>query len=253
MDPYVKMYPYVKIPVRVGDYPGNSMDLNGNSYVKISTRSYHDLSQIISEEMPVYPGEPHPEFKPHFSIGKDKVNVSSLSLSSHTGTHVDAPKHFFPDGQSIEKIQGETFMGRSTILDISYKGAGQGITANDLDDYAGDVQVGDIILLYTGSSESLQLDDNARRNFSYLEESAADWILNHKVKCVGIDSLSVEKYGFVEGVVHKKLLAANVGIIEGLSQQLKNFVGKRMFLVCLPLLLKEIDGSPARAVLFDLL
>jgi hypothetical protein len=51
--------PYVKIPGRVGSYPGNSYH-----------RSYHDLSQIISEEMPAYPGEPHPEFKPHFTIGK---------------------------------------------------------------------------------------------------------------------------------------------------------------------------------------
>jgi kynurenine formamidase len=57
-------------------------------------------------------------------------------------------------------------------------------------------------LLYTGSSNPELQDDNARRNFSCLEESAADWIVNHKVKRVGIDSLSIENYGF-EGVAHK--------------------------------------------------
>jgi len=86
-----------------------------------------------------------------------------------------------------------------------------------------------MILLYTGSNESALQDDNARRNFSYLEESAADWIVNHKVKCVGIDSLRVENYCFVEGVVHKRLFGGSVGIIDGLGQQLKNFVGRRMF------------------------
>jgi kynurenine formamidase len=114
-----------------------------------------------------------------------------------------------------------------------YKGAGHGITSSDLDGDAGDVQVGDIILVYTGSNEPALQDDNVRRYFSYLEESGADWSVNHKVKCVGIDSLRVENYGFVEGVVHKKLLVGGVGIVEGLSQQLKNFVGRRMFSVCL--------------------
>ena len=77
--------------------------------------------------------------------------------------------------------------------------------------------------------------------------------MNHKVKCLGIDSFSVEKYGFAEGTVHKTLLAKDIGIIEGLNRELKAFVGKRMFLVCLPLLFKGLDGSPARAILFDII
>ncbi|MRN69385.1 MAG: hypothetical protein FIO04_06765, partial [Nitrosopumilales archaeon] len=161
------------------------------------------------------------------------------------------PKHFFSEGDSVDKITPETFIREAVILDMSYKETGQGITDADLDSYSNSVNARDIILIYTGY-DPLQEQNNSWKNFSYLEASAARWIVNRKVKCLGIDTFSVEKYGFDEGTVHKTLLAKEIGIIEGLSQELKNFVGKRMFLVCLPLLLKGIDGSPARAILFDI-
>ena len=228
------------------------MDRKINVRVRLECSSIHELSQQIFGDMPVYPGEPQPEFKPYFTIGTDKVNVSQLRLGSHTGTHVDAPKHFFSEGNSVDKITPETFIGEAVILDMSYKQMGQGITDADLNSYSNNVNARDIILLYTGSNDPLHEQNNARKNFSYLETSAARWIVTRKVKCLGIDSFSVEKYGFAEGTVHKTLLAKEIGIIEGLSHELKNFVGKRMFLVCLPLLLKGIDGSPARAILFDI-
>src|SRR5438034_558435 len=143
--------------------------------IKINPSIFHDLSHLIAEDMPVYPGEPNPEFRPHFSLGKDKVNVSLLYLGSHTGTHIDAPKHFFPTGNSIDKIALEKFIGEAVILDFS------------------------------------------------------------------------------QGESHKILLGEGIGIIEGLNKNLKHFVGKRMFLVSLPLFLKGLDGSPARTVLFELM
>ena len=76
--------------------------------------------------------------------------------------------------------------------------------------------------------------------------------MEHGAKCVGIDTASVEKYGNKDAPVHKMLLARNIGIIENLAN-LKQFAGSRIFFVCLPLPLKGIDGSPARAVLFDIL
>lgn len=227
------------------------MDEKVNVRVRLESSSIHELSRLIFGDMPVYPGEPQPEFKPYLTIGTDKVNVSQLRLGSHTGTHVDAPKHFFSEGDSVDKITPETFIGEAVILDMSYKETGQGITDADLDSYSNSVNARDIILIYTGY-DPLQEQNNSWKNFSYLEASAARWIVNRKVKCLGIDTFSVEKYGFDEGTVHKTLLAKEIGIIEGLSQELKNFVGKRMFLVCLPLLLKGIDGSPARAILFDI-
>jgi kynurenine formamidase len=114
---------------------------------------------------------------------------------------------------------------------MSYKETGQGKTDADLDSYSNSVNARDIILIYTGY-DPLKEQNNSWKNFSYLEAYAARWIVNRKVKCLGIDTFSVEKYG----TVHKTLLAKEIGIIEGHSQELKNFVGKRMYLVCLPLL-----------------
>jgi arylformamidase len=90
------------------------------------------------------------------------------------------------------------------------------------------------------------------QNYTYLEPSAAKWIVDHSIKCIGIDSVSVEKYNFKEGISHRTLLSKNIGIIEALNSNLKN-VGKRIFLVCLPLFLRGIDGAPARVIVFDVM
>lgn len=217
----------------------------------------YDLSHPISEEMPVYPGEPPPEFYPIFSIGKDKVNVTKIVLASHTGTHVDAPKHFLPSktADDVNDIPLQKFIGECVVLDLSDKGVGHGITDSDLNKYSKMIrQAGtDILLIYTGTSDQWSKNEGVRTNFSYLEPSAAQWLVDHNIKCVGIDSFSMEKYGFQKGLTHEKLLSSGVGIIEGINSKLKEFVGKRMFLVCLPLPLKGIDGSPVRPILFDML
>jgi arylformamidase len=138
---------------------------------------------------------------------------------------------------------------------MSDKGVGHGITDSDLDEYSEMIRQegGDIVLVYTGASDQWGKNEDVRTNFSYLEPSAAQWLVDHGVKCVGIDSFSMEKYGFQRGLTHEKLLSNGVRIIEGISLKLKEFVERRMFLVCLPLPLKGIDGSPARPVLFDML
>ena len=231
----------------------NKNKKDDSNIIAISKASFYDLTHLIYEDMPVYPGEPQPEFSPLFTLGKDKVNVTRLTLGSHTGTHIDAPRHFISNAESIDKTSLEKFIGEAIILDMSRKSIGQGINDADLYTYEEMVKVNDIILLYTRTSDSWTAkNEKIRKNFTYLEPSAAKWIVDHKIKCAGIDSYSVEKYGFTEGLTHKTLLSSGVGIIEGLNSNLKKFVGNRMFLVCLPLLLKDIDGSPARAILFDI-
>ena len=113
----------------------------------------------------------------------------------------------------------------------------------------------DIVLLFTGVSNYWNENyiDKVGSRFTYLEPTAADWIVNHKIKSIGIDTFSVEKYGSSQALTHKKLLSSGVGIIENLNSNLKKFLGKRVFLVCLPLALKGLDASPARAVIFDIL
>jgi arylformamidase len=227
---------------------------NSNKTRMISiSRTYHDLSHLISQDMLVYPGDPQPKFEPFATMEKDKINVTRIVIGSHTGTHVDAPKHFFADGNSVDKEPLNKFIGEAIILDISDVVSGKGITDADLDSYSKVIKRNDILLLYTGTNDKWKKEEAARINeFTYLDLSAAEWVIEHEIKCIGLDTLSVEKYGVKEGLTHKKLLSNNVGIIENLNSNIRRFVGKRMFFVCLPLMLKGVDGSPSRAILFDI-
>ncbi len=212
----------------------------------------YDVTRVLSSNMPIYPGNPQPKFEMHLTLEKDGSNVSRIILGSHSGTHVDASWHFFQQGDTIDKEPINKFVGQAVIEDLSSKQIGSGINVQDLERYADDVKAGDILLIYTGTSDMEDAnDERVRRNFTYLEPSAGEWLIQHGIKCVGIDTLSIEKYGIKEAPVHKMLLAKGIGIIENLSSRLKHFVGTRMFLVCLPLPLEGLDGSPARAVLVD--
>ena len=226
---------------------------NNTNGITISRTFYYDLTHLITQEMPVYPGDPQPEFKPIATIEKQKVNVTRIVIGSHTGTHVDAQKHFIANGNSIDKEPLDKFMGEAVTLDISNITIGDGITGSDLENYSKVVKHRDILLLYTGTSDKWTKDDSIRNNFTYLELSAADWIVDHKIKCVGIDTLSMEKYGFKEGLTHKKLLSNGIGIIENLNSNLKKIISMRTFLICMPLPLEGVDGTPARAVAFAIL
>ncbi|MGD1834405.1 MAG: cyclase family protein [Nitrososphaeraceae archaeon] len=229
---------------------------NGNNFITIS-KSFHDLTNIINKEMLVYPGDPKPDFSPISTIKENNVNVSKIILGSHTGTHVDAPLHFEFDGDGISAISMSTFIGDTIVLDMSNKAeynddSGNGITFDDFERYSKIVDKGDIVLVYTGSNDLFRRPEDIMKNFSYIEPSGADWIVEHGVKCIGIDSFSVEKYNFVEPLTHKKLLSKKIGIIENVSPKLKKLIGKRMYLICTPLPLEGLDGSPARVLAFDL-
>jgi arylformamidase len=206
---------------------------------------YFDLTRTITPKMQVYPGDPQPKFEAYSTIKDDKVNVTRITLGSHTGTHVDAQKHFLPTGSGADKEPLSKFIGEAITIDSSAK-LGLGITAKDLHQYSSAVKKGDILLIYTGTG-------NHRTNFTYIDASAAEWIVNNKIKTIGIDTLSVEKYGVKEAPVHKLLLSKGIGIIENLDNNLKQFINRRMFLVCLALPLEGVDGSPARAVLFEII
>ncbi len=199
----------------------------------------HDLTCTISQNMRIYPGDPKPKFSPHATIKDNVANVTRITLGSHTGTHVDAPWHFLQEGNSIDIEPLTKFIGDAVVIDASYT---NNITAKNFSSF--DIKSDDIVLLYTGTGDRLT-------DFAYLDVSAAEWLIEHEVKCVGIDTASVEKYGDKEAPVHKMLLEKQIGIIENLTN-LSQFVNKRMFFVCLPLPLKGIDGSPARAVFFDI-
>lgn len=207
-----------------------------------------DLTHDLVNGMPVYPGDPAPSFESYSTIEKNGVNLTRLVLGSHTGTHVDAPFHFVLGGIPLDKVPVTKFVGEAFVVDLSKLPVGSGITEQDLAPaLEGKVQPNDIVICYTGCSK-LWEDEKVWRNFTYLTASGANYLVSKKVSVVGIDFMSVEKFGATEPIAHRTLLKNGICIVESLNAGLEQFAGRRILLVCLPIKLKGGDGSPARAM-----
>jgi arylformamidase len=207
-----------------------------------------DLTHELHNGMPVYPGDPSPSFVSYATLEKDGVNLTKLTLGSHTGTHIDAPRHFIPDGIGVDQILPSKLVGEAYVTDMSSKPIGSGVTAQDLrENLEGKIAEDDIIVCYTGCSEHWG-DESVRRNYTYLTGDAAEYLVSKKVRAVGIDFLSVEKFKAPEPVAHKTLLGKGIFIIESLSSASKQFVGKRVLMICMPIKLQKGDGAPSRII-----
>ncbi len=207
-----------------------------------------DLTHELANGMPVYPGDPMPSFESAATLEKNGVNLTRLTLGSHTGTHTDAPVHFIKGGIGIDEIPPSSLIGEALVVDLSNKPLGSGITDSDLKVVLEGKILDDVIVLfYTGSSDHWG-EASVNSNYTYLTQNAAEYLVSRKVRAVGIDFLSVEKFKAPEPVVHRTLLGNGIFIIESLSSALKQFAGKSILLINLPIKLQGGDGAPSRSI-----
>ena len=207
-----------------------------------------DLTHELTNGMPIYPGDPSPSFESAATLAKNGVNLMRLVMGSHTGTHTDAPKHFIQGGIGVDEIPLSKLIGEAVVIDLSNLPVGSGITESDLKQkLEGKVKPDDIVLCYTGSSDHWG-EPSVNSNYTYLTKEAAEYLVSKRVRAVGIDFLSVEKFKAPEPVAHKTLLASGVFIIESLSSALKQFTGARILLINLPIKLEGGDGAPTRSI-----
>ena len=201
-----------------------------------------DISVPNVRGMHVYPGDPVPRVEAVRSIRKgDACNLSLLTMGSHTGTHVDAPYHFLADGPRLGDVPLDRMVGEALVADLRGRSA---IDAAALE--ATDLRPGDILLCRTDNSWRWAAPD-FRSDFTYLTEDAAEYLVARGARAVGMDYLSIERFGSTDFPVHHRLLGAGVFVIEGLD--LRAVDPGRYTLVCLPLHFPDLDGAPARAVL----
>lgn len=206
------------------------------------SKKYYDISMDFTEGMVVYPGDPAVEITEASSIKKgDLCNVSTITFGSHTGTHIDAPRHFYDDGLTVDRLPLDYFIGKAKILEIMDRDF---VTEADLKCF--DIDKGDIILLKTKNSVMKQTDV-FDTGFAYLAPDGAEYLCRRGIKTLGIDYLSVEKFQFDVPDAHYLLLKHNIVIIEGLV--LKDVQQGEYELVALPIKITNGNGSPVRAVL----
>jgi arylformamidase len=202
----------------------------------------HDVTVPISKDLVVYPGDPPIKIERKTTIGKNgaRSNVSRYSFGSHTGTHIDPPFHFIESGITVDKLPLELLMGRARVVEVSRAVIDESALSEF--DFTADVR-----LLFKTRNSYLWNERKFIEDFVYITPGAARVLVDNGIKLVGIDYLSVEKFGAEAPETHLILLEANTVIIEGLD--LREVEPGDYDLVCLPLKVRDGDGAPARVIL----
>jgi arylformamidase len=203
----------------------------------------YDISVPIRSGGLVYPGNPEVDIALQQAVAKGAgANVSTIRFGSHTGTHADAARHFFDDGQTVDRIPLERLIGPALLLsfpdDIRSVGAAE-LRAHDI---KGQTR----ILLRTRNSAFLSQKEFVK-DYTYLAPDGAQYLVDQGVELVGIDYLSIEQFHSGHHLTHRTLLERSVVIVEGLDLSVPP-PGEYQF-ICLPLRIEGCDGAPARAVL----
>jgi arylformamidase len=206
----------------------------------------YDVTVPITETMPVWPGQRRVEIEQLSRIDRgDQANVSRLNLSSHTGTHVDAPYHFVEDGLTVDRLPVDLFIGPAFVAEVD------GVDGNRIDVY----DLASIhfprdtrrLLIKTSNSQFWEYGlTEFERDYVHLGSKTAEWLVGRGIHLIGVDYLSVEAYGARDFRVHHTLLEAGIVILEGLN--LSRVPPGPCQLVCLPLKIAGSDGAPARVL-----
>jgi arylformamidase len=201
-----------------------------------------DVSVPLDSNTPTYPGNTpfHVEAMKRLANG-DSSNVSSLHMSAHTGTHVDAPRHFFDDGPGTEHLSLEILCGRTRVIELTTRKA---VTAEDLAQFD---LTEDVRLLIKTHNSRLWGSPVFHNDYIGVTEPAAKFLVEHGVKLLGVDYLSVEEFRKPGAPAHRALLGAGTIVVEGLN--LRDVEPGTYEMFCLPLSIVGADGAPARVVL----
>jgi arylformamidase len=205
----------------------------------------YDVTVAVSENVPIYEGDPRVIIEGVKSIaGGDGANVSNLCFGAHTGTHVDAPNHFIDGTARIGDLDLEKLVGTCRVIEVADDVIA--IDASHLDGAGGAERV-----LFKTRNSAFWNEPSAgfRTDFTYITPEAALKLADADVKLVGIDYLSVEKFGSTDFSTHITLLKNEIVILEGLD--LREVAAGDYEIFCLPLKYAGAtgDGAPARTIL----
>jgi len=209
-----------------------------------------DLTLTVSDEIPTFPGSPQPSFIPWENVKEDGYNLELLFLSTHTGTHMDAPYHFLEKGAKIHEISLKKLV-LETVLIKSKKNDGESITKTDIQKFEkkhGKIVSFSSVIFYTGWQRNLQKKYYFTKNPG-LSVSAAKYLASKKINLVGIDSPSIDLGKDSKFSVHQIFAKKGILIVENLAS-LEKIKSSKFHLVVLPLKLKNATGSPVRAIAF---
>jgi arylformamidase len=207
-------------------------------------KDIYDISVLLGSESIVFPNDtPYSRDSVSTIESSGICNVSKLVLSTHYGTHIDAPCHFIQNAKSIDQYSVQEFILPAQVIEIKDT---ESIRPSELEHL--DIKQGDALLFKTNNSASGRcINGIFSEHFVYLSAEAADYCAKKRVSLLGIDYATIDKYGDMNFPAHRTLLKNGILILESIN--LKDVPAGKYTLFCLPLKIKGGDASPVRAIL----
>jgi len=209
----------------------------------ITSDGWIDVSVTLTDGMVHWPGDPDVQIRRIEDMDKgDICNVTHISMSAHTGTHMDAPSHFIKSKPGMDKMPLSATMGQARVIEI--KDPVQ-IKVREIRHHR--IRKGERILFKTPNSKRKWDNKPFKEKFVHLSIEAAQYLAQRQIQTVGVDYLSIGGYKGNVTQVHHILLKAGIWAIEGLD--LSKVDAGKYEMICLPMKLSKCDGAPARALL----
>jgi len=210
-----------------------------------SKSGWIDISYPLSKEMLHWPHDPVPPSVEATTFNPEDatVTMTQMTINTHHGTHIDAPRHFFPEGKTIDEMPVDAIMGQARVIEIKDTVS---IKPEELE--AHNIQKGERILFKTINSSYYQKGKFVE-DFVYISTEAAHYLKDKGVAVVGIDYLAVGSFKDSDNLVevHKTLVGNGIWVIEVIN--LSEVKAGRYEIICLPIKIKDGDGGQARAIL----
>jgi len=206
-----------------------------------------DLSYTFRSDMLVYPGIERPTFQWLGRVNSEGYNLTRFSMITHTGTHVDAPKHFLDDVKCIDEVPLEKLFGRAYIFKYNKKLCGQEITLEEITSSGLELKEDYIFVMETGIEQHAE-SSQYNEIFPVPSKEVIDWLISKKIKAYMTDATAVDPFGSKDSPNHHLLLGADIPIVENLKDLHLIPGDKEFWISALPLKLKGRDGAPCRAI-----
>lgn len=204
-----------------------------------------DLSHPLYAACPTYFGAEPPNFYLEQYFARNGFVGERMDMNAHTSTHLDVPKHVFPEGKSVEQMELTAFQGRGVVVDL--RGITGAIQRKDMESFDTKVKENDVLLLYTGWAEKYGPSREYLIEYPYIGASAAEWMVEKKIRCVMTDGISAG--GTPEGTglpPHYVLLESEIIIVEEIKLDEQILEEEEWYVTAYPLKCVGFGGSPVR-------
>jgi kynurenine formamidase len=229
------------------------MDLRNARIVDLTHEMYHG--------MPSWPTNSRFSVEDAKLMEVDGYRLREIHMNTHHGTHMDAPSHMLEDGDPVSAIPPRRLMGEGVAIDLTHKGDGEPITADDLRAFDAEIRRGDMVFMHTGWDSLRGINRRYLFMWPYLSVDGAKYLVEKGASLVATEAFSIggwgERTAAMEPItdtgteVHRILLSNGILIIEevaNLGEVLGGRGSARAFFIALPMKLRGLDGAPTRVV-----